>query len=141
VRTRRWLRPGGRLLVHVFCHREYACALAPDGPADWTGRHVLTAGIMPADGLILRFQDRLRCVGHWRWNGRHCEAAANAWLANLDRSRQSLMAVPDETCGPDAERGCQRWRVFFTACAELFGFRGGQEWWVVHHLLEKPEHG
>jgi len=34
----------------------------------------------------------------------------------------------------------QRWRVFFLACAELFGFRGGREWLIAHYLM-RPRAG
>ena len=132
------LADDGRFFLHVFCHRDVPYAFEDQGPGDWMSRHFFSGGMMPSDGLALQFQDRLAVRARWRWDGRHYERTANAWLANLDARRPEALAVLAQVHGPaDAAIWLQRWRVFFMACAELFGYRGGQEWWVSHYLLSR----
>jgi cyclopropane-fatty-acyl-phospholipid synthase len=137
-RVHDWLRPGGRFFMHVFCHHSTPYAFVDGGPSDWMGRHFFSGGMMPSDDLALRFQDRLRFLSRWRWDGTHYERTANAWLANVDTRREAVLEALSPTCGNAAPQWLQRWRVFFMACAELFGHRDGQEWWVSHYLFERP---
>ncbi len=138
ARVHGWLRPGGRFFMHVFCHRSTPYAFVEQGPADWMSRHFFSGGMMPSDELALRFQDQLRFIERWRWDGTHYEKTANAWLANIDARRAEVLEVLAATYGErDAAQWLQRWRIFFMACAELFGYRNGQEWWVSHYLFER----
>ncbi|HEY7752948.1 MAG TPA: cyclopropane-fatty-acyl-phospholipid synthase family protein [Steroidobacteraceae bacterium] len=139
ARVHGWLVPGGRFFMHVFCHRNTPYAFEDRGPSDWMGRHFFSGGMMPSDDLALRFQDTLTLRSRWRWDGRHYERTANAWLANLDARRGEAQRVLARIHGEaQAAMWLQRWRIFFMACAELFGFRAGQEWWVSHYLFERP---
>lgn len=95
---------------------------------------------MPSDELPLLFQDDLRLLQRWRWNGRHYQATSNAWLANLDRNRDAVWPILEHTYGADqAQRWFARWRIFFIACAELFGCDGGERWWVGHYLFDRRD--
>ena len=135
-RVASWLQPEGRFFMHVFCHRDRPYPFEDQGEDDWMSRHFFTGGIMPSDDLPLRFQDHLRLVDQWRWSGRHYERTANAWLANLDARREELMPVLADCYGADqASLWFQRWRLFFLAVAETFGFDEGQTWWVSHYLF------
>ena len=135
-----WLNPGGLFFKHIFCHRSTAYEFVDRGPSDWMSRYFFSGGIMPSDSLPLRFQADLTLVNQWRWNGRHYEATANAWLARMDQQREKIIPLLEATYGPDqAELWWQRWRLFFMACAELFGYAGGNEWWVSHYLFQRRE--
>lgn len=135
-----WLRPGGTLFVHVFCHRDLAYPFESDGASNWMGRHFFTGGLMPSAGLLSSFSRDLEVTQRWTWNGRHYQRTAEAWLNNLDARRAELLSILASVYGaPHAQRWLNRWRMFFLAVAELFGFRRGEEWFVAHYLMEHAD--
>jgi cyclopropane-fatty-acyl-phospholipid synthase len=135
-RVRGWLKPDGRFFMHVFAHRSTPYLFVERDAGDWMTRHFFAGGMMPGDDLALRCQDDLNVVERWRWDGTHYERTANAWLANMDAQRATLMPLFEQTYGQDAAVWWRRWRVFFLSCAELFGYDHGQQWWVSHYLFE-----
>ena len=56
-------------------------------------------------------------------------------MATLERINPILCAV----YGAEAQAWWRRWRMFFLATAESFGFNDGEAWGVNHFRL-KPEH-
>jgi cyclopropane-fatty-acyl-phospholipid synthase len=135
-----WLKPRGRFFMHIFCHRSCVYEFLDEGPSDWMGRHFFSGGIMPSDDLPLRFQRDLTLLRHHRWNGRHYQKTANAWLQNMDSRRDDIMPIMAETYGQErAEQWFGRWRIFFMACAELFAFHQGNEWYVSHYVFERQQ--
>jgi cyclopropane-fatty-acyl-phospholipid synthase len=132
-----WLAPDGKLFVHIFCHRSQPYFFEDEGPGDWMARHFFTGGLMPSETLLDQFASPLELEERWRVNGRHYEKTALAWLANMDRRKDDIRGLFATVYGADAEIWFHRWRMFFLACAELFGHRGGEEWFVSHSLWSR----
>ena len=132
-----WLRPQGRLFVHIFCHRTLLYPFETAGEDNWMGRHFFTGGLMPSADTLAFFQQSLKLEQRWLLDGRHYERTANHWLQNQDAHRSTLMPVLYETYGAAAALWWQRWRMFWMACAELFGYAHGQHWMVAHYRFAK----
>ena len=131
-----WLTPDGLLFVHHFAHRDLAYPFEADSASEWMARHFFSGGIMPSADLLERFPDHLQVIDKWHVNGRHYQRTCEAWLQSMNENRAAIREVLADTYGADeARKHFNMWRVFFMACAELFGYRNGSEWFVVHALM------
>lgn len=136
-RVTRWLEDDGQLFIHVFCHRTHAYPFEADGPADWMAREFFTGGIMPSiDTIPAAANGALETEATWTVDGREYARTADAWLRNLDARRAEVRAALAGAGAVDPELALQRWRLFFLAVREAFGFRGGTEWMVGHYRFQ-----
>ena len=131
-----WLRPEGKLFIHIFCHRRFAYFFEDATSGDWMARHFFTGGMMPSQDLLSAVRGDLEIETEWRVSGREYQRTAEAWLENVDRHRAEIERLLEASGLEVSGRvAAERWRLFFLACAELFGSDDGQEWFVSHYLL------
>ena len=136
AKVARWLKEDGKLFVHHFCHRTDAYPFALEDEHNWMAQHFFTGGMMPHHGWLDHFRQDLHITHRWWVNGVHYQRTCDAWLQRMTSRREEVLPLLEATYGSEtAELWYHRWRMFFMACAELFGLREGTEWGVGHYLL------
>ncbi|HEU4717943.1 MAG TPA: cyclopropane-fatty-acyl-phospholipid synthase family protein [Bacteroidia bacterium] len=133
-----WMKDDAKLFVHIFVHRDYLYFFEVKNERDWMSKYFFTGGMMPSDHYLYYWNDDLRVKKHWRVSGIHYSKTSEAWLANMDAEKKKIIPLFEKTYGKkEARKWWVYWRVFFMACAELWGYADGGEWFVGHYLLEK----
>ncbi|OOQ60561.1 SAM-dependent methyltransferase [Mucilaginibacter pedocola] len=133
-----FLKPDGKLFVHIFTHKEYAYKFEVKDDTDWMSKYFFTGGMMPSDDLLFYFNDDMVVENHWQVSGNHYAKTAEAWLANMDKHKAEIIPIFKETYGnTQALKWWVYWRLFYLACAELWAFNNGNEWIVSHYLFHK----
>jgi cyclopropane-fatty-acyl-phospholipid synthase len=133
-----WLKDDGRLFIHIFVHRELAYLFNEEGEVNWMADYFFKEGMMPSEWLLPLLNRDMLVERHWRVNGKQYARTLRAWLDAIDAKQDEAIAILARHHGEEeAVRQFGRWRIFFMACEELFGFREGEEWYVAHYLLKK----
>src|ERR1051325_733115 len=133
-----WLKDDGKLFVHIFTHKKYAYKFEVKDETDWMSKYFFTGGIMPSDDLLFYFNDHLVKEKHWIVNGMHYSKTSEDWLRNMDAHKKEIMPLFEKTYGKDhAKKWWVYWRIFYMACAELWNYKGGNEWLGRHHFFYK----
>jgi cyclopropane-fatty-acyl-phospholipid synthase len=136
TKARGWLKPDGRLFIHVFSHATAPYRFDVNDKADWIAQHFFAGGVMPSHALIRAFGDLFEVEDEWRWSGTDYQKTALDWLANFDAHKSEITRTLEPVYGKHTRVWMRRWRLFFLATAGLFGHRDGQEWGVSHYRLK-----
>jgi cyclopropane-fatty-acyl-phospholipid synthase len=132
-----WLKPDGRMFMHVFTHRQHPYRFEVSDDADFIAQHFFTGGVMPSHGLIRQYADLLEIEEQWRWSGTHYKRTADHWLQNMDANEDEIRRLMYDVYKGEQALWTRRWRRFFMATAGLFGDSDGQVWGVSHYRLKK----
>ena len=134
------LKINGKLFVHIFTHKDFAYKFEVLDETDWMSKYFFTGGIMPSDDLLLYFNEHLSIEKHWHVSGLHYSKTSESWLQKMDKNKSQIIPLFESTYGKDqAVEWWVYWRLFYMACAELWGYNNGEEWIVSHYLFTKKQ--
>ena len=133
-----WLNPKGLFFMHVFAHKENPYYFDRDQKNAWMAKYFFTGGMMPNHNLFKDLKSNLEYQKSWMLSGEHYEKTSNAWLDKMDQNKRKILSLFERSNSSTiAKRKFHFWRLFYIACAEIFGYEDGNEWVVSHHLFKK----
>ena len=132
-----WLTDEGTIFIHIFTHHTHAFLYQADDPNEWMSRYFFTGGIMPATDLLPTAAEDFIEEERWEINGKHYQKTLDAWLALHDTHKESVLESLRPCYGTETHKWYHRWRLFYLACSELFGYDDGNEWFVIHYRFAK----
>ena len=133
-----WLNPNGLFFMHVFAHKENPYYFDRDQKNAWMAKYFFTGGMMPNHNLFKDLKSNLEYQKSWMLSGEHYEKTSNAWLDKMDQNKRKILSLFERSNSSSiAKRKFHFWRLFYIACAEIFGYDNGNEWVVSHHLFKK----
>ncbi len=137
TRARGWLKPDGRMFIHIFTHRDAPYRFDHTDNGDFIAQHFFTGGVMPSRDLMRQFPDLFEVEQTWDWNGENYARTAEDWLTNMDANEERVLELMRQTYGDaNAKLWVRRWRRFYLATAGLFGNDDGRTWAVTHYRLK-----
>ena len=73
ARFAKWLKPGGKVFIHVFVHKDTPFLYDHTDPNDWMAGYFFTGGQMPSFNLFRQFDRDLQVTAQWAVNGQEYE--------------------------------------------------------------------
>jgi cyclopropane-fatty-acyl-phospholipid synthase len=133
-----FLKPNGRLFIHIFTDKNYPYFFEMDSKRSWMTKYFFRGGIMPSSNLLLYFQDDFLIEHLWKVSGIHYKYTLNSWLWKMKANRCKIQSILAETYG---KKHCRKWwnywKLFFISLAEVFGSKDGNQRFISHYLFKK----
>tara|TARA_B100002051_G_scaffold8243_1_gene6947 strand:+ start:1083 stop:2105 length:1023 start_codon:yes stop_codon:yes gene_type:complete len=136
----KWLNSDGLFFMHVFAHKDNPYYFDTEQKNAWMAKYFFTGGMMPNHNLFKDLNSDLNYQKSWMLSGTHYEKTSNAWLEKMDLNKRKILELfKKKNSNSMAKKKFHFWRLFFIACAEIFGYDKGGEWVVSHHLFKKSD--
>ena len=134
-----WLSDDGFLFVHIFTHKNLSYLLNGKEKINWMSENFSKEGMFPSQYLLPICNDHLITKKMWHVNGKHYAKKhyALGLIILIKIKKLFILYLKNTILKKKSSTLFCRWRIFFIACEELFGFGKGEEWFVTHYLLEK----